>query len=239
MALRKHWPELLTSLRVDVFPLYTPAWQGVGEERQIARESLGNLRSDPERTELLAAFQEWANGFRITEDWIVQTALDTLQNYSDSSPPHLPRVPGDQGWYWVYRPRVHDPLFRPKLNLNVWYTAKYGSHEKWPAFKDRMQSQFDEQLAKYRRMMESKYAATKEVTLVRDAEWTARYRKGETAVEIANELLDNRKAYNDPEQTVYRAVERFAEIIGLTLRPNRKRRGTRKLALRKRTEPPG
>lgn len=59
--------------------------------------------------------------------------------------------------------------------------------------------------------------------LARDAEWTARYQKGEQVFEIAVGM----KRYKDCEQTVYRAVERFATFIGLNLRRVRKRRDTK------------
>jgi hypothetical protein len=107
-AICLHWPQVLASLCADVFPKYRPRrgqrppmvdiviftddipptdsqrWRPARSE--ILRESWENLHSDPERAELFTAFQKWAEQFRITESWIIQTALDTLQNYSDFTP---------------------------------------------------------------------------------------------------------------------------------------------------------
>src|SRR4051812_21160838 len=84
MALRKYWPELLDSLRTSVFPKYRPeSWNNNDpEERRAIFESWARLQSDSARKDLLTALQNWATQFRITEEWILQTALDTLQGYS-------------------------------------------------------------------------------------------------------------------------------------------------------------
>jgi hypothetical protein len=222
MALRAHWPEVLNSLRADVSPKYGPRWHEGGGERRIVHESWETLHSDPARKELLTAFQNWAGRFRIREDWIIQTALDTLQNYSDFTPTPLVRPEGNQDWFWLYMPAGQDPRFLPTFDANVWYPPKNGQMEVWHEFKCRMKSQFKKRLEEYRRMMESMYGARKDNS-IRDAEWTARYQKGDAAFEIATGLTGY-----DPEQAVYRAVARFASIIGLKLRQNRKRHHTPK-----------
>jgi hypothetical protein len=219
MALRKFWPELLKSLRVDVFPQYSPRWHGETPQRRILRESWNELQSDSRRTELLAAIRDWANRFRIKEPWIIQTALDTLQNYSEFSP--TPEIrPQRPGWFWLYMPVAEDPRFLPRLDNNVWYPdlqwrVKAYSYEDWSTFKTRMLSQFNKQLVQYRLAIDIKYAVKKKDKLRRDAEWTVLYQKGQPALEIAKPMHDATTL--DPEQTVYRAIERFAKLIDLKL----------------------
>jgi hypothetical protein len=221
VALRKHRPELLDSLRTDVLPEYEPRWSHPEDplQRQALFESWDHLqRQDTARRKLLAALQRWAAQFHITESWILQTALDTLQSYSPypDTPLFLARPRGRQrGWFWIYVPRTPYTPFQPNFENNIWW----GSAEKWDDFRRRMTSQFQVSLDEYRRRVEGIVAARRKDTLNRDAEWTVRYQSGEAAFEIAVGLDGI-----DPEQTVYRAVERFARTIDLALRRARKRR---------------
>jgi hypothetical protein len=224
MALRKHWPELLDSLRTNILPKYQPRWSRFknAEGGMWLFESWDHLRGeDEERLELLKALQDWAAQWRITEDWIIQTALDTLQGYS--AYPNTPMSPArpkgsDSAWFWMYAPRGPDPAFQPQLDYsklrgNVWYPQ-----EDWKIFKTRQLAHFAAQLEDYRREVERRFGARGNLT--RDAEWTARYQKGETAIDIAFDM----KRYRDSEQAVYRAVERFALTIGLNLRKTHRQR---------------
>ncbi len=186
-------------------------------------ESWEKLQTDTERTGLLPALQAWADRFRITDSWILEAALDTLSIFS-------PRQPGgiDREWAWRYNTRGFHPNFKPTLETNVWYPPEHGWQESWDAFKDRMESQFSTQLASYRRMVESKFGIGKEM-MVRDAEWTVRYQKGESAIEIAESAA--LIGYADPEQAIFKAISKFATSISLRLR----RRGER---IKKRTSVP-
>jgi hypothetical protein len=84
-----------------------------------------------------------------------------------------------------------------------------------------MESQFKSQLGQYRRTIEHRFSVGREKIVFRDAGWTARCQKGETAIEIAGSEDDI--GLKDPEQAVFRAISRFSKSIGLNLR----RRGER------------
>jgi hypothetical protein len=83
-----------------------------------------------------------------------------------------------------------------------------------------MESQFSAQIAEYRRMVETKFGIGKDL-MDRDAEWTARWQKGESV----NDITDTAGliGYDDPAQTVFKAISNFAKAISLKLR----RRGER------------
>jgi len=237
MALRKHWPELLDSLRENVLPKYRPRWLpftagvAIGDaERDAALshlnakdgmfgfESWDALQNDSERTELLKSLEEWGARFRITEAWIFQAALDTLQGYSDypDTPMGYARPKGsERQWFWLYAPRTPPPAFQPQLarGESIWFPQ-----EDWKTFRKRLMVRFAAQLEDYRHAVELRVKA--QANLTRDAEWTARYQKGGQAFEIAVGV----RRYRDVEQAVYRAVERFASAIGLNLRKIRRRR---------------
>jgi len=220
-ALRKHWPELLESLRKNVLPKYRPRYWPGDEEMRVLFESWDELQKDAERRELLNAIQDWATHFRITEPWIFQTALDTLQGYS--AYPNTPMgfaIPkgSERDWFWLYAPRDEYPVFRPQFALGSGVHIWSPRQEDWQSFRNRLTRYFTTQLNEYRRAVETRFTASD--NLARDAEWTARYQKGEQAFEIAFGMT----GYDDCEQMVYRAVDRFATSIGLNLRKLRRRR---------------
>jgi hypothetical protein len=210
-ALDEHWAEVLSTLRVDVCPIYRPRRADFGELIAIT-ESWERLQSDVERKDLLRSLRRWAVEFGITEDWIFETALRTLMRFS---PLIVPRIQAEnESWLWIYTPGGSHPPFRPTFEDNVWYPRPEG----WQVFKRRMEKQFSAQLAKHRRLVEHTLGIGKD-GMERDAKWTVLYKKGIPAFEIATELA----GYDDAEQTVYRAVERFADSIGLMLRTHRRR----------------
>jgi hypothetical protein len=213
-ALQKHWPDVLSSLRSDVLPIYKPRIHEEDGQRSIILESWERLQAEPERKELVSVIRAWGDRFRITEGWIFQEALDTLTVYSQR--------PGskDTEWFWRDIQMRFHPRFTPVLEKNFWYPPERGWPETWGAFKAHMEAQFRTQLNEYRRMVESKFGIGKDM-MARDAGWTARYQKGETAIEIAEG--ENLIGYSDPEQAVFKAISKFAKLISLRLR----RRGER------------
>jgi|ERR1019366_9796852 hypothetical protein len=182
-------------------------------------ESWAQLQSDQDRLDLLAAIQQWAMKFRITEEWIMDAALETLLIHG----PHNTRQ-GERSdqWYWRCTPKGFHPSFEPAFDRPFWYPPRGGWPETWDSFRGRMEVQFNSQLTKYRTMVEQKFGFDREDSLRRDAGWTVKYQKGKTAIEIAQEANLSNK-YKDPEQTVFRAVKRFAESIGLNLIQRRAR----------------
>jgi len=163
----------------------------------------------------------WGAEFNITEAWIFESALDMLLAYFQ-----LGDDPGSdaEGYrLWWYRSRGFHAGFEPKFSQNVWYPPKGGWHESWEDFRSRMNAEFRQQLSEYKRYVEVKFSTEKEEHLLRrDAEWTVRYQKGESAAEIVQTI--DIGSLDDPEQAVFRAIDRFAKSIGLNLR----KRGVRR-----------
>lgn len=218
-ALNKHWPELLESLKSDVAPTYRTPWDTNADGvKSGIRETWHLLRSNPRRIGLLRVMEQWADRFRITETWILDSALDTLFIYCPEN-----RIPGMIGaWtFWRLLPNGPQAHFEPRLQKSHWYPSPNAwPGESWDSFKKRMESQFRTQLAEYRRVVEDRFGTGKEM-IPRDAEWTVRYQRGESAIEIAEsaDLI----GYEDPEQAVFKAISKFARSIHLNLR----RRGER------------
>jgi hypothetical protein len=220
-ALRKYWPEVLETLRSDVFPKYVPKSQEMAGSYWRASDLWKVVQSDDSRNDLAIALFQWAKPFHITEDWIFQCALETLFVYHPAIDPTPIIRPRGKDWYWIYAPKAGADFFRPKLTHNIWSPSTHADAESWETFKRRMESQFKAQLRAYRRKEETRFGAGKAAKLAHDAEWTVRYQKGELAYEIAAGLTG---PYKDREQTVYRTIERFAQAVGLNLRKTKKRR---------------
>ncbi len=209
---------------MDVLPHYAPriVRDAAGSEFQ-GYEAWECVKSDSSRIALRNAFEKWADNFRISEDWIIQAALNTLQGFADfdDMPFTLAIEIRRSEWFWLYYPSGSYPHFHPLIRDSLW--SPQGS-EAWDVFRRRMESQFKRQLTQYRKNIEVALGVNKFGTLRRDAEWTARYHKGEAAHEIATALTG---PYKDKEQAVYRSVERFARQIGLNIRKNQKRRNSK------------
>lgn len=227
MAIQKHWPEVLQSLRIHVAPTYEPAKTiGTASLRELGgakwtvplTETWSRFCGDERQQETRANLEHWAKGFSITEEWILEAALHTMCYY------HVVRqqrkVPEKEPWYW--HPEFPDfGTFVPALHANGWMPPEVGfGGEPWAKFKARMCSQFMRELERYRNETNKSYGA-KKINMERDAKWTVLYRKGVPAFEIAIGLL----GYDDPEQAVYKQAARFAESIGLNLpkKPRRER----------------
>jgi hypothetical protein len=198
-----------------VLPAYEPKFH-IAEDGShwLIIESWERLQSDPDRKKLLDAIKEWGARFRVTETWIFEAALYTLSIYCSQSG----GKPDE--WIWRYKPSGFHPIFTPELEQNYWYPTSGGWPEDWKTFRRRMARQFNAQLSAYRRTVEERFGIGREM-IDRDAQWTARYQKGETAIEIAD--AEGLRGYSDAEQTVFRAISEFAKTISLRLR----RRGQR------------
>ena len=123
---------------------------------------------------------------------------------------------------WWYRSRGFHQRFEPTFPENVWYPPSNGWPESWNDFKARMNTEFRKQLSDYKRVVEVKFSIGKEEHLLRrDAQWTARYQKGELAVEISETA--GLTGYEDSAQAVFVAIKTFARSAGIRLR----RRGQR------------
>ena len=211
-ALNAEWPEVLEELRDDVAPKYADLWKDmpaapsnslslsfIENEIKILAKIKDEINSNP-------YWRRWMRTFAIKDEWILDAALETISwNYSSKDT--------TAGWFWLYVPETRNPVFSPTFDHNLWIPS-----EPWASFGKRIRAQISGQLSQYRRDC-NRRTGTSKPELKRDAIWTVRYQKGVLAREMAEEL---REGYEEPEQAVYRAIDRFAKSIGLTLRNHRR-----------------
>lgn len=209
-ALNRLWREALQELRDEVAPKFAHLWKDMPDrtpniiysERTKRVISIENEMHSPSS---MLTLRRWARGFQIRDKWILDAAAEAILWHYDTG-----NVRGR--WFW---------LSPDSTNLEFSLTISETRHlsESWERFQKRIRALVNRQLAQYR-IECNKRSGTFKTQVDRDAEWTVRYQKGERAKDIAAELF---RGYEEPAQTVYRAVERFARDIGLTL-PNRRRR---------------
>jgi len=215
LALDKHWPEALGGLRDDVLSVYSPNRHYIPSIHHAWKI----VQSQPVMADLLTSLKAWAERFQVSEDWIFETALDTLLIYSDPLWRKHP-TPGfdvEGQWRWQYLHKANDPPFSFEPENPLWSPPERGGNEEWDQFRKRIAKQFNAQLTDYRAAMERRFALKIEHDqLARDAKWTALYQKGMPAFQIAEQ--EQLPRHEDPKQTVFRAVSRFARSIALNLR---------------------
>ena len=102
------------------------------------------------------------------------------------------------------------------MQPQLWVPPDLGGSESWDQFRIRVENDFNQQLSNYREQVAKYYGLRKDNE--RDALWTARFQKSISIIKIAKDLP---RAYKDPDQTVKKAIGRFAISIGLTLRSHR------------------
>jgi len=219
-ALEREWPEAVEQFDSFIASNYSPTiYKKRNRKREWSKtDSLAMLRSDqdPDRIRWLKDLEDWARRYEILEDWILEVAVFTcFWCYwpSRSAKTIVARVDGDESF--LYEPSlIFSTPFQPHIDSAVWLPPSWNGLETWLEFKKRVTSQFDEQLRQYA----SVFGVDHE-HIARDAAWTVRYQRGQSAFEISQELT----GYKDAEQSTYRAIQRFAKIIGVRLRRNQKR----------------
>jgi hypothetical protein len=216
-ALHELWPELLSELMENIAPQFASLWAdrpaptGIMEQRfKWHAVVLSRFRS-PENKARLSL---WARGYRVKDAWILDAAVNTIIYHYEAGDGDLLKN-GD--WVWMYVPSyLRIPFEIEPFQDASWVPSnfsQFGMGETWGEFSRRIRSQLDAQLAAYRLQVNARRGIGKG-NLSRDAAWTVRYQKGETAKAIAAEL---RGPYRDHGQAVFRAIDRFAKSIDLTL----------------------
>jgi hypothetical protein len=215
--LQNYWPDVFRSLQDDVLPYYEPRYQKTDSGFISVIEEWRKVKGDIQESKLLASLEGWAKQFRITEDWIFEAALDTLLWYHAQMETSRTRTPRG---LWRYAPRGFHSLFEPVLTNNFWFPVG-GLNESWPQFKKRMEREFKRQLSEYRNSIDARVGVRRKERIRIHAGWAVRYQRGESVADIFQTV--DIGDLDDPEQAIYRSIERFAKNIGLNL----KRRGAR------------
>jgi hypothetical protein len=216
-ALQLEWPEVLSALHRDVFPRLLEVWtKRLHDAPGLFAETYKQFIEAMADRELTLALRAWASSFSIKDPWMLDSARITMYMYGATW-----RDPQLKWTGWIQSFPEHLGMITPfEIRISaIWIPPKYGGQQTWEAFSDQLRSDFNEALNKYRKVQSVHYGVLKG-NAERDARWTVMYQKGLLAVEIAEELPS---AYGDPAQTVWKAIERFAKEIGLTVRQNRRR----------------
>jgi hypothetical protein len=211
----------LSALQDDVFPRLIELWT----ERLTDAPGLYSIKYTQfyealRDKELDRALTLWAKDFSIEDKWMLENAHTTMYMYGA-----IWKDPRARWTGWIQAGPQHLTL-RPTFDVTIsdlWTPPEYGGLETWNQFSNRVRSRLNQTLAQYRKRQSEHFGVLKD-NARRDAGWTVRYQKGTSATEIAKELPS---VYGDPEQTAWKAIDRFAKDIGLTLRQTRRHRTRR------------
>ena len=220
-ALHLEWPEILTALQDDVFPRLLQLWtERLTDDGAVYSKKYRQFDESFADKELDRALKLWARSFSIEDDWMLQNARTTMYMYGV-----VWRDPKLRWTGWIQSGPQHltdRQTFDASIS-DFWIPSEYGGLETWKKFSDRLRSGFNEALNRYRKLQSERFGVLND-NAKRDARWTVRYQKGISVAEIAKDMPS---AYSDPEQTAWKAIDRFAKDIRLTLRQTRRHR-TRK-----------
>jgi hypothetical protein len=216
-ALQSEWPEVLGSLHEDVFPRLVELWsERLVDSSELFSKKLKQFEDALADKKLDKALRSWAMAFSVKDDWMLENARTTMYMYGANW-----KDPTEEWPTWIQQGPNHlmeRQTFEMAFN-GWWIPTENGGLQTWDEFAGNFRTELNKGLNAYRKSQSARFGVLKE-NAGRDARWTVRYQKGTLAVEIAKELPS---AYGDPEQTVWKAIDRFAKEINLTLRQNRRR----------------
>lgn len=214
--LQSVWPEVLRSLHHDVFLRLVRSWPSRLEQNTgLVTGPMHEFQTAMEG-EAGDALELWARAFFIEDQWLLSSARMTLYMYGMIQRDATKEFPG-----WVQAPpRDMDQFGAFEFAVSqIWIPKDRGGISTWADFSKKIRDDLDKALKIYRKAQTAHWGVLRDNT-ERHARWTAMYQKGIAAIEIAKELPS---PYEDPSQAVWKAISRFAEDIGLTLRQNRGR----------------
>ena len=226
-AARKHWPELLVSLRESAAAPFA-ALMGLRstEELPASYSRLCQQADHPvEMRDLCSALRKWASSHGIRDQWILDAAVQTLAQWwrqSRAAEEGLkrkqaltnknalePRAEAKAEMRWFYTP--DDPgEFKP--SFGIWLPAL----TRWSEFKKHADTQYRKQLQEYRQRV-TRWWSIDSKRLPDQAIWTVLWQRGKSAgqIRICKEVEQYRRVN---ESTIEMGVRRFAAAIGLKLR---------------------
>jgi hypothetical protein len=217
-AMQLEWPEVLSALQRDVFPRLLELWNDRLSTATNLFSKKYNQFSDAMSDRLLVqALKAWAITFSVEDEWMLENARVTMYMYGANWTDTQEEWP-----VWMQAGPKHLSYRHPfEMNLKgLWIPPEHGGLQTWEEFSGNFESELTAALNRYRKLQTTHFGVLRD-NVRRDARWTVRYQKGQLASDIAKELPH---AYGDPAQTVWKAIDRFAKDIELTVRPYRRRR---------------
>jgi hypothetical protein len=216
-SLRRRWPRLWHTLNIEIW------------------------RSAPPRPDL----REWSSrqGLGIVDGWLIDALQQTIDHWDLTPDSPDARLEENAKWFY-YVPTEQMPEFNPTFDKPYpTYSAPGGQNhlnrsiqtattreeqlqivksvelESLDAFRRRIERQFKRQLADYVSLARSTDIYDSKPQLVTHSEWAASALGGVPIAKISRaQEWEKILRKGDPESTVGKAVARFADRIGLTLR---------------------
>jgi hypothetical protein len=206
-AIELHWPEVMTSLRLDVFPVYRACLKA--NAPGIALQALAGLsdsfkRGAVEINQLEVALRAWAEGHGFQDDWLQDVAVQSMDNWARGGPTSK----------WTYLP---EELDAPRLQINFghWIPA----YTKWTEFKRLTDQHYRRELALYRAKVRTLWGEG-HPKLSQSAVWTVLWQCGKSpeAIQINHRRTAGK---NVSLANIQLRVHAFADSAGLSLRASK------------------
>jgi hypothetical protein len=224
-SIRKTTPEVLEALRDDVFPGYTSAalFRVASVKLEFLKTPLGSPKPSPDE---IAAFKRrleaWVCRFSLSDQWLLEVALMTLERWKNASA-ELAAL----NWAGLpFRPPPLPPEGREfDFHDDGWHLEDESSSE----FASRVMAAFKQQLVTYKdaireSMRELGLSLPPEIRQPEHYDWLVLYQvRGLSPAQIADLMSTDKKTLTD--STVFKAVSKTAELVGLRLRPPKKGKG--------------
>jgi hypothetical protein len=207
-AIEAHWPDVMRSLRLHVFPAYRTCLECTSPE--TALQTLDGLSGALERGALLeinqldCAIRTWAETHGFHDAWLRDVALQSMHSWTRSGTMSK----------WTYLPEeLRTPVFQP--NFGHWIP----SYVSWREFKDLADARYRREQAKYRAHVRTLWGEG-HPKLSQSAIWTVLWQRGKSPAAIRMHHL---KAVGKGVSVanIQRRVHVFAESAGLTLRASK------------------
>jgi hypothetical protein len=202
-ALEMHWPEVLKSLRDEVFPAYRTCWErnpNSPDLQTLARLSEAeNVRADV--SEVAQAVRRWGKAHGFLDAWILDLAVHSMYRW----------VYERNISKWTYFPdALNTPRFEPKLGYWI------PEHQKWSEFKRCADEIYRREQIKYRAEIRKLWGEG-QPKLSQHAVWTVLWQRGKSpgAIQIHHLKTTGKRVSLANIQLRVRA---FASSAGLTLR---------------------
>lgn len=224
-AFKRIEPEVLRSLREQVFPLYLVARPEIlasGPEKTPHAEDpfawavrhyrSRAVRSIPARFELRRAFAAWASKWDFRDAWILNAARETLRLWS-----HSPASAERMEWQNVSTGLFKRPGTPDERRLAVLHVSEFRQEKETPdeygtRVKSALNAEVDTFVAAQKELLQKTTWASDSTKRPEHFEWLARYHlKRESLTEIAANLGTTPPA-------VLKAIHGVARLTGFTLR---------------------
>jgi hypothetical protein len=213
-AIEVHWPDVIKSLRLSVFPVYRACLETFVPS--ITLQSLAGLSDAVDRgapseiNQVALAVRKWAEMHGFRDAWLRDVALQSMHNWAR----------GGIKFKWTYLPEELGPVkFQPDFGYWIpFYT-------KWPEFKRLTDARYRRALALYRAEVRTLWGEG-QPKLSQSAVWTVLWQRGKSPQAIRTRHFKT-TGKNVSLANIQLRVHEFADSAGLSLRVSKAGRGVK------------